>query len=90
MPGPLPPDSRIMHPRACRPTSKAVATCSCLAGDRQPAAAAPQRGQALYGPKNTLAQSRGAVVEQDRVDALHPGSVLGAQVVVGLQQCPAL
>ena len=90
MPGPLPPDSRIMHPRACRPTSKAVATCSCLAGDRQPAAAAPQRGQALYGPKNTLAQSRGAVVEQDRVDALHPGGVLGAQVVVGLQQCPAL
>ncbi len=33
---------------------------------------------------------RGAVVEQDRVDALHPGSVLAAQVMVGLQQRPVL
>jgi len=28
-------------------------------------------------------------VEQDRVDALHPGGVLGPQVVIRLQQRPA-
>jgi hypothetical protein len=33
---------------------------------------------------------RGALVEEERVDPLHPGGVLTAQVVVGLQQRPGL
>jgi len=33
---------------------------------------------------------RGALVEQHRMRALHPGGVLGAQVVIQLQQRPAL
>ena len=49
----------------------------------------PQRGQALLAAQCALAQGRGALVEQDRVDALHPGRVLGPQVVIGLQQRPA-
>ena len=49
----------------------------------------PQRGQALPGAQRALAQGRGALVEQHRVDPLHPGRVLAAQVVVGLQQRPA-
>ena len=49
----------------------------------------PQRGQALFGAQRALAQGRGALVEQDRVDALRPGGVLAAQVMVGLQQGPA-
>ena len=50
----------------------------------------PQPGQTLLGAQRALAQRRGALVEQHRVDALHPGGVLGAQVVVQLQQRPAL
>ena len=49
----------------------------------------PQRGQALLGAQRALAQGRGALVEQHRVDPLHPGGVLGPQVVIGLQQRPA-
>jgi hypothetical protein len=49
----------------------------------------PQRGQALLGAQRALAQGRGALMEQDRVDALHPGGVLAAQIMVGLQRRPA-
>jgi len=49
----------------------------------------PQPGQVLLGAQRALAQGRGALVEQDRVDPLHPGRVLGPQVVIGLQQCQA-
>ena len=54
-----------------------------------PGGGRPQRGQVLVGAQRTLAQPRGALVEEDRVDALHPGGVLAAQIVVGLQQRPA-
>ena len=50
----------------------------------------PQRGHALLGAQRALAQRRGALVEQHRVDPLRPGGVLAAQVVVQLQQRPAL
>jgi hypothetical protein len=50
----------------------------------------PPRGHALPGAQRALAQRRGTLVEQDRVDALRLGSVLAAQVMVGLQQRPAL
>ncbi len=40
------------------------------------------------GGAHDLAQDRRALVEEDRVDALHPGGVLAAQVIVGLQQRP--
>ena len=50
----------------------------------------PQRGQAAFGAQRALAQPRRALVEEHRVDALDPGGVLAAQVVVGLQQRPAL
>jgi hypothetical protein len=36
----------------------------------------PQRGRLLLSAKRTLTQGRGALVEQDRVDALHPRRVL--------------
>jgi hypothetical protein len=49
----------------------------------------PQRGQAPLAAQRTLAQGRGAVVEQDRVDALRPGGVLATQIAVGLHQRPA-
>jgi len=51
-----------------------------------------RQGGELPGPVS-LAQTlerRGALVEQGRVDALDPRGVLGPQVVVALQQCPAL
>jgi hypothetical protein len=66
-----------------------VATCSCPAGDRCAAAGDPQLGHALPGAQRALAQGRGALVEQHRVDPLRPGGVLGPQVVVQLQQRPA-
>jgi hypothetical protein len=50
----------------------------------------PHRGQAPHGGQRALAQGRGALVEEDRVDALQPGRVLAAQVVIQLQQRPAL
>ena len=50
----------------------------------------PQLGHALPGAQRALAQRRGALVEQDRVDPLRPGGALAAQVVVQLQQRPAL
>jgi hypothetical protein len=49
----------------------------------------PQRGHARPGAQRARAQRRGALVEQDRVDALHPGRVLAAQIMAGLQQRPA-
>jgi len=45
----------------------------------------PQFGQALLGAQRSLTQRRAALVEEHRVDPLHPGGVLAAQVVVGLQ-----
>ena len=50
----------------------------------------PQRGQARPGAQRGLAQGRGALVEQDRVEPLHPGGVFGPQIVIQLQQGPAL
>jgi hypothetical protein len=50
----------------------------------------PQRGHALPGAQRPLGQGRGALVEQHRVDPLHPGGMLAAQIMVGLQQRPAL
>ena len=50
----------------------------------------PHCGQAAGTAQGALAQLRGALVEEDRVDPLHPGGVLAAQVVVCLQQRPAL
>jgi hypothetical protein len=68
-----------------------VATCS-LPGRGQ--AAGGGRAQRLKitaaGAQRAIGQGRGALVEEHRVDALHPGGVLGAQVVVGLQQRPAV
>ena len=34
-----------------------------------------QRGQSRLGAQRALAQPGGALVEEDRVDALHPGGV---------------
>jgi hypothetical protein len=42
------------------------------------------------GAQRAIGQGRGALAEEHRVDALHPGGVLGAQVVVGLRQSPAV
>jgi hypothetical protein len=49
----------------------------------------PQLGQARPGAQRALAQGRGALVEQHRVDPLHPGRVPSPQIVIGLQQRPA-
>ena len=49
-----------------------------------------QRLEIIVGAQRGLAQGRGALVEEHRMDALHPGGVLGPQVVIGLQQRPAL
>jgi hypothetical protein len=48
------------------------------------------RLQVAAGTQRGLAQRRGALVEEHRMDALHPGGVLAAKIVIGLQQCPAL
>ena len=50
----------------------------------------PQRGHARPGAQRAFAQRRGAVVEQHRVDPLHPGGVLGPQIVIQLEQRPGL
>ena len=50
----------------------------------------PQPGQALLGAQRVFAQRWGALVEEHRVDALHPGGVLSPQVVIQLQQRPVL
>jgi hypothetical protein len=42
------------------------------------------------GAQRAIGQGRGALAEEHRVDALHPGGVPGAQVVAGLQQRPAV
>jgi hypothetical protein len=47
----------------------------------------PHRVQPGGGARD-LAQGRRALVEEHRVDSLHPGGVLAAQVMVGLQQRP--
>jgi hypothetical protein len=49
-----------------------------------------QPGHPPLGPQHALAQHQGALVEQHRVDPLRPGGALAAQVVVQLQQRPAL
>jgi len=41
------------------------------------------------GAQRAVTQRGRALMEEHRMDALHPGGVLGAQVVVGLQQRPA-
>jgi hypothetical protein len=46
----------------------------------------PQRGHVPLSPQRALAQGRGTLMEQHRMDALHPGGVLAPQVVIGLQQ----
>jgi hypothetical protein len=50
----------------------------------------PQLGQALLAAQSVVAQPGSALVEEHRVDALHPGGVLAPQVVIGLQQRPVL
>jgi len=60
-----------------------------LPGRGQMGRGSPQRGYPLPGAQRSRAQGRGALVEQHRVDALHPGGVLAAQIMVGLQQRPA-
>jgi hypothetical protein len=50
----------------------------------------PHRGKAARAAQRALTQGRGALVEEDRVDPLQPGGVLAAQVVICLQQRPAL
>jgi hypothetical protein len=42
------------------------------------------------GWQRALAQPGRTLVEEHRVDALHPCGVLAAQVVIGLQQRPVL
>jgi hypothetical protein len=49
----------------------------------------PHRGGTLPGAQRARAQLRAALVEEDRVDALHPRRVLGPQIVIQLQQRPA-
>ena len=49
-----------------------------------------QRSQILPGAQRAVTRRGRALVEEHRVDARHPGGVLGPQVVVGLQQRPAL
>jgi hypothetical protein len=48
-----------------------------------------QRLQVAAGAQRGLAQDRGALVEEHRVDALHPGGVLGPKIVTAVQQRPA-
>jgi hypothetical protein len=45
-----------------------------------------QRGDTLAGAQALLTQRRRALVEQHRVDALHPGGVLDPQIVIQLEQ----
>src|SRR5215472_12426766 len=61
--------------------SSAVATCSCPAGDRCAAVAVRKPASPCPVRSAPLAQRRGALVEEHRMDPLHPGSVLGPQVV---------
>ena len=60
-----------------------------LPGWRQLRGRGPQRRGALGGPSRCPAM-RGALVEQHRVDPLHPPGVLCPQVLVELEQRPAL
>jgi hypothetical protein len=70
--------------------SRAVATCSCPAAGQVRGRGGPQAGQARLGAQRSLVQRRGALVEEHRMDALHPGGVLTPQVMVSLQQRPVL
>ena len=67
--------------------ASATVTCCCPAADRC-AAAAARTASRPAAVRDDLAQGRRALVEEDRVDPLHPGGVLAAQVMVGLQQRP--
>lgn len=46
--------------------------------------------QAAVGAQRRVAEGRGSPVEEHRVNALHPGGVLGPQVVIQLEQRRAL
>jgi hypothetical protein len=70
--------------------SSAVATCCCPAADRCAARGGLQPGEARPGAQRLLAQRRRALMEEHRMDPLHPGGVLTPQIVIGLQQRPAL
>jgi hypothetical protein len=91
-PGQVPGRAQQLVPQLVKPalqasiTSSAVATCSW---GQVRGCGRPQRGHARPGAQRPLAQGRGAVVEQHRVDALHPGGALGPQVMIGLQHRPA-
>jgi hypothetical protein len=68
--------------------SKAVATCSCPAGDRCPAAAARSASRSR-SVRSALSPSAGPPRWKNTAH-LRLGGVLSPQVVVGLQQRPAL
>jgi hypothetical protein len=68
--------------------SKAVSTCSCPAGDRWQAAAA--RTACRSRPVRSAASPRAGAPSWKNTAQLRLGSVLGAQVMTGLQQRPAL
>ena len=48
-----------------------------------------QRLEIIAGAQRGLAQGRGALVEEHCVDALHPGGVLGPEIVIQLEKRPA-
>src|SRR5216683_5194662 len=68
-------------------TSRAVATCSCPAGDRWAAAAA--RSAARPCPVRSAPSPRAGAPWWNKTAQLRLGGVLGPQVVIGLQQRPA-
>src|SRR6266436_6525207 len=76
--------------RASSPASmsRAVATCSCPAGDRC-AAAAARSAASSRSVRSAPSPSAGAPWWKNTAQ-LRLGGVLGPQVVIGLQQCPAL
>jgi hypothetical protein len=65
----------------------ATATCSCPAGDRWRAAAVRT---VPVSPPVRSAPGAGAPWWKNTARTLHPGSVPGPQVLVSLQQRPAL
>ena len=66
-----------------------MATCSCPAGDRQAAETARSAARPCPVRRAPSPRAGGALVEQDRVDPLHPGGVLSPQIVIQLEQRPA-
>jgi hypothetical protein len=68
-------------------TSRAVVSCSCPAGDRQPPAACSAARPCLV---RSVPPARAAAPWWNSTAQLRPGGVLGPQIVIGLQQRPGL